>query len=491
MGALDTAEAALGLASKATGAAAQANALAVAATPLVGGGNQRPDVAAGQSAVFFDTDLDKPVFWSGTDWYDAAGTLYWWDSSTSADLQPLPSKDRYFSGASYSGFAALVSAGKATFTRASTKTYTDAAGAVSTLSNDVFPTGTAGLKLEASGTNAIIQSDDLTQTSNWIRTDITSVGANAGVGPDGAQTLDLVTEGSAGTAQIRSGSVTSSAGSTRAASLTLKRGNCDWIRVFLLNTTSGNGMEAWVNLLTGKLGRRRAIGTGIFIEAEIEAQANGCYRVVLVGAAATGDTNLSLGIHSAAGDGSSTRVAGATYYAGRAQNNAGYRANSYSPTTTATVTRAADVLTLAQPDNFYNVRAILADGSTQTFLGVQASGGAGILVPSLWTRAIHELQVLGAPIEVDDPELSDVVRMSATGFVKCRSGRLTKISVASGTGLTIALEDGADPSANRVLGTISSVSAGYTLDIPGMGLPFINGLHVVITGTGSIDFTVS
>lgn len=91
--------------------------------------------------------------------------------------------------------------------------------------------------------------------------------------------------------------------------------------------------------LSAKLGSIRTSAAMCYLSS-------GLYRVTIVGAIPA-TTGYYPQLNSASADSSDTRVNNATYYAGYWQLEAGPFATSYIPTTTATVTRAADITSLA------------------------------------------------------------------------------------------------------------------------------------------------
>lgn len=224
------------------------------------------------------------------------------------------------------------------FTRASNAT-DDSTGTLLTFGNNMPRLSTQkGLLLEGARTNLIIQSADLTDAA-WIKTD-TTITANNITSPDGGTNADLVTEGSAGNADLVQQTVIS-AGATHTQSVFLKRGNNNWFRVEATDITNSNGTRAWVNLATGALGTVQNFGTGTGISASIQSLLNGWYCVKVTTTIAAATTSR-IRIISASADGSVTRVSNSTYYAWGGQSEQASSASSYIPTTGTAATRAAD-----------------------------------------------------------------------------------------------------------------------------------------------------
>jgi hypothetical protein len=196
-----------------------------------------------------------------------------------------------------------------------------------------------GYLSEGSRTNNLLQSEAF-DDADWLKSD-TTVTANAMAAPNGQTTADLVTEGTAGTAilaQVRT--VTASTSYTFSAYV--KRGNHDWIRLIFADSPATNQVRIWANLNTGAIGTATATGTATYVSSSIVSVGNGWYRITVTGTIATTDGKVF--VLSASADGSTTRVNNAQYYVWGAQLEQASFASSYIPTTSATVTRAADLL---------------------------------------------------------------------------------------------------------------------------------------------------
>lgn len=199
-----------------------------------------------------------------------------------------------------------------------------------------------GLLIEEQRTNLLTYSAQRDNAPAWSKTD-TTVTADALAGPDGTTAVDLLTEGSAGTAQlVQAASVV--ANTTLTYSDVFKRGNHDWIAVAVRDAAnpSTHYVRAFFNLASGTVGTVDAGASGTGQTASIEDEGGGFYRCRLSGKPGTTATSAEVVSRSAASDGSSSRVNGATRYAWAAQLEAGAYATSYIPTTSVAVTRTAD-----------------------------------------------------------------------------------------------------------------------------------------------------
>lgn len=231
-----------------------------------------------------------------------------------------------------------------TFSRASSKRYVGSNGYIQVAGNNVKPVcydpttlTLLGFNKEGAGTNICLQSETFTNAT-WTKTDITPTAAST-LSPDNTTGGTLITEGSAGTA-VLSQAITTVTNTLYTFSLWVKRGNTDWLRLFITDGT--NTVNQWVNVSTGALGTKSTSGTVSNTDATIEAFRDSWYRVSVTGQYSGTATNVS--IHSASADASTTRVNGATYYVWGAQHEQNYLSTSYIPTTSGSATRAIETL---------------------------------------------------------------------------------------------------------------------------------------------------
>lgn len=88
-------------------------------------------------------------------------------------------------------------------------------------------------------------------------------------------------------------------------------------------------------------------------------------------------------------------------------------------------------------------------------------------------------------------EYTDAVTLTATGVVHSMPGRLSSITVVSGScDLVLADGAGAGTSGIRTIATYAGLTAGELVPFPGDGLPFVNALLATITGTATLRFEV-
>lgn len=219
------------------------------------------------------------------------------------------------------------------------------ASGASTLTTDA--TGPYGYLAEGARTNLALQSENLSTTWAGNRT---SVSANSAVAPDGTTTADkLVEDSTASNTHYTAQSIALADSTNYVWSVFVKAAGRDWVRIVGIAKTGGV-RAVYVNLATGVAGQTSGIGASDY---RIEAHPNGWYRVSVVFASGTGANGGgqvrladSDGGESYSGDGSSG------VYVWGAQMEAASFVSSYIPTTTASVTRNADVLSYATSGNF-------------------------------------------------------------------------------------------------------------------------------------------
>ena len=217
--------------------------------------------------------------------------------------------------------------------------------------------------------NLLIHTEDISNAA-WTKTD-TTITANAIAAPDGTITADLLTEGSAGTAQIGQSAPTS-AGVVHSFSIYLKRGNTDWLRVQAVN--GSDFYRLWVNVNTGAIGASGAGGVGVLSATSITALPDGWYRVTLTGTIPA--VNTSVFVNTASANNSGTRVTGGTYYLWGTQLESGSVETAYQAVTTQ-----YDCTETGVPDCYY----LQADGSDD-----------GMVTPALDLSATDKIGVFTA-----------------------------------------------------------------------------------------------
>lgn len=238
-----------------------------------------------------------------------------------------------------------------TFTRASVGTYFDATGTLQTAGNNVarfdydpLTRLPRGLLIEEARANILTNSQVI---NSWpTKTDITVVDNNT-TSPDGTVNAARITEGVVGNAFATSNAAAVAGGATVTGSVFVKRGTTDWFKLIVADTVgAANGVNVWINTATGTIGTVSLRGTATSVSGSVQSVGNGWYRVVGSCTLPAGSTAAMVLCASAAGDNNATRVNNAQYYLWGGQVEQATFPTSYIPTTSAAVTRAADVATV-------------------------------------------------------------------------------------------------------------------------------------------------
>ena len=259
------------------------------------------------------------------------------------------------------------------FSRASTGTFFNSSGVLTTSAvngprfNHVYNGSSwvsRGLLVEEQRTNNILQSQDLTLTWTTNRGSIT---ANATVAPDGTTTADRFVENTAtgvhGPVQF---AITTTNGSASTVSGFFKAGSRSVIVIrFQDNATGSNGVGAEFNLSNGTISvAALVVGTFTSPSATITNVGGGWYRCTVTGVSTTTSCSLRVETCTTTGVLSVGNFAGSIYAGDDSsyfdswgyQIEAGSFSTSYIPTTTAAVTRSADVCQITGGDfsGFWN-----------------------------------------------------------------------------------------------------------------------------------------
>jgi len=203
-----------------------------------------------------------------------------------------------------------------------------------------YKNGRGKLLQEPQRTNLYVGSQDFSIAYNKYQI---TLSANATISPDGTQNATKFVDNTAGGVyhQIEP-SFTATSGQTYTMSVFVKAAERTQFHIFAFADNGVfNSTDAVYDVAAGTV----LSGTG----ASIEKWPNGwyrCIRTMTAGASGTGYWGIGAAVNGSAtytGDGSSG------IYVWGAQNEAGSYPTSYIPTTTATVTRAADNVTFNSP----------------------------------------------------------------------------------------------------------------------------------------------
>lgn len=229
--------------------------------------------------------------------------------------------------------------------------------ATTSASTTLNTTSALGLRIEEARTNLVPG----TMTGGTYWTGLNATVASGTTAPDGTTNAVTVTENASGTTaygvnlnNASAGTITASTATT--ASIFAKAGTGSWLRFLLAdNVTPTVGAAAWFNLATGAVGTVGSFaGSPTSISATIQSVGNGgWYRCTLTGTLSTATTGVIL-LRMVSADSATTDPGSKTMSFYAPQIEVGAFASSPIITTTAAVTRAQDIVTIAPLGNWHN-----------------------------------------------------------------------------------------------------------------------------------------
>ena len=236
-----------------------------------------------------------------------------------------------------------------TFTRASTGTFVGSDGLLKSATTneprfDHNPTTgeSLGLLVEEARTNLLVRSEEFNDAT-WTKVN-TTVTANSIAAPNGTVTADTITDSNDGASTAHSTSTANqslTSGLTYTISVYAKAGTQPGIAFIFPSSAFTSNLNARFNISTGTIANLDSGLTG-----SITAVGDGWYRCT---ATATATATASAGFQIRIATASTSFYQGngtGTIYLWGAQLEAGAFPTSYIPTTSATVTRAADVASI-------------------------------------------------------------------------------------------------------------------------------------------------
>jgi hypothetical protein len=241
-----------------------------------------------------------------------------------------------------------------TFTRASTGTFFDSAGVLTSAATnaprfDYNPSTLAarGLLIEESRANSLTYSEDFGNAA-WTKA-LCTISANSTTAPDGTTTADTIVEDTTSGFRAVVQTFIAVANTTYSISFFIKPNTRTFVRLYVGASGSwATAPSAVFNLSNGTVDS----GTGSIISL-----ANGWYRCAVTGVfgAVGGSTSVNLGPVLTAGGTNNYLGTGANALnIWGAQLEAGAFPTSYIPTTVAQVTRNADVASVNTLSPWYN-----------------------------------------------------------------------------------------------------------------------------------------
>lgn len=304
--------------------------------------------------------------------------------------------------------------GSLSFTRATSATYVHpTTGLITAAASGALRIESNGALIEGQRTNLALQSEALGGTP-WSLARVT-VDNNVMLAPDGTLTAEKITcDGTAtNTHAIYQGGITYTDNVPYTTSIFLKKGAGTFSTWAAIRNSSKDGTEAhaYVNLDTCSIGS--VVGTGA--TGRVTPYDNGWCRIWVSDNVATGAGSPTISVYMAEADNDkifSGDSASYIYAWGvSSENNASFP-SSYIPTTTAAVTRNADVLSVPNSGNFnaytgtvaftYNPNQLTSTGyawSAKTYFSVAyISGGTSYRITegtNIGTYATKSISSIG------------------------------------------------------------------------------------------------
>ena len=300
---------------------------------------------------------------------------------------------------------------RVTFSRASTGTFVGSNGLIQTAASgaarfDHNPaTGESlGLLMEEARTNLITYSEQFDNAAwDFLITQIASRTPNAAIAPNGTLTADRITAQAAAAGPFLFRSAGSAAAHT--ISCYVKKDTSNWFAF------SNGGYFAWFNIETGALG---TIQEGV---ATIVSAGNGWYKCSWTPVTLVFNDAWRFRITT---NNDSSAANGESLFLWGAQLEAGSFPTSYIPTTTATVTRAAEVASMTgtnfsswyrqdQGTIYQSVKLLAASPQDNQYYGATFSA-----VTDSATKVAHDYSSLGGGPSARTIILSDAGALIAT-----------------------------------------------------------------------------
>jgi hypothetical protein len=281
-----------------------------------------------------------------------------------------------------------------TFTRASTATFFNSAGTLTSAAVDAprfdyNPSTLAaqGLLIEEARTNLLLRSEEFNDAA-WTKTN-SSITANAATAPSGTVTADKLIEAlDVNLVHQTTQSVTVVSLGTYTSSYYVKADTRTRARIAFL--VGASGVTADANLAAGTITAASAFGGGSAVGSSIQAINNGWYRITVSGTGAAGTTGeCRLELLDASGNRQYNGDGTSGLFLWGAQLEAGAFPTSYIPTTTTALTRSADVASVNTLSPWYSQPAgtVYAEFAP----AFQGSASAAANNPGVWGATQNSL----------------------------------------------------------------------------------------------------
>jgi hypothetical protein len=259
-----------------------------------------------------------------------------------------------------------------------------------------------GLLLEEQRSNIILHSSDLNNNTSLTAQDLGTFAVSTVLESDNSHFLMKFVAGNAFTQQgFHIGTTTVTSGVPYSFSIEVQRLNWDFLG-FSFSNGGPDHASIVFSFVTKTITETHTGGTGSVIASYITPLANGSYRIGLVASMTSTAVYVLMGLAASAtgntwatnGYPSNLTGAGNGFYASGVQLELGSFPTSYIVTTTAAVTRNADLLSTTNSDLLANQaweveagQLNITSGSTATLLGVNTVTGLGVNTSNALTTA--------------------------------------------------------------------------------------------------------
>lgn len=278
----------------------------------------------------------------------SATKSFFTNEATGGGGGPTPSWTLDFSTGTPSGY---------TLTRASSGTFVDSSGYIASASTDIArlthnSSGSRlGLLVEEQRTNLFQRSAEF-DNAFWAK-EAAAVTANSVTSPENTTTADTLADNSTSGRHIIYNSRSGDLSLTRTLSVFAKKNSLNYLALSVTNSADAHCYSAIFDLDSGTVSGTKTNGNAT-LTSKIESYGNGWYRCSISGTMTTGTASFFPMIGTSDRSGfTGTLVqnnmpsyvgAGQSIYIWGAQLEAAATASAYIPTTTASVTRSADLV---------------------------------------------------------------------------------------------------------------------------------------------------
>jgi hypothetical protein len=329
-----------------------------------------------------------------------------------------------------------------------------------------------GLLIEESRTNGHTYSDQF-ETASWTKTNVT-ITANAVASPDGTTNADKIVETATSAFHIVNQNTAFTGATPHTASYFVKAAERGYAAVQIYTDGITKRYTANVDLATGAITSTDSVGSPVSPSAVVTPAPDGFWRIAVTATNTSGIVGSLIAVSDSA---TPTYASGCPTYLGDitkgiyvygAQLEAGSFATSYIPTTTASVTRAADSASMTGTNfsSWYNQ-------SEGTFV-------AGFAVPAFRSNVPRvlgfDLQATATPIYI--ASATQVALYNGATTVVTATG----MSITANNKASAAYVNGASSAIVVNGGTVVEAATDYNIGTPAAlyigdngGASWING----------------